>query len=147
MPAMTEPPTLIVTPAQIAALQAAARAAYPEECCGLIVGDRDSGAVTVVDLVPAANVAERPREGFAVDPQVQFDVLRRSRAAARHVIGHYHSHPNGSAILSDRDLAMAFDPGAVWIVIPVTAAGPGAPAAYRSPAPQLVEPVPIRVAT
>lgn len=93
----------------------AARAAAPEECCGLLVGRGDH----VTRLVPAANVHETPRRFFTIDPAAQFTVLRELRAAntGEEVIGHYHSHPDGPAEPSPRDLVEANDADAIWIVI------------------------------
>jgi proteasome lid subunit RPN8/RPN11 len=107
---------LLIAPPLIEAMLQAARDALPEECCGLLVGSSD-GRVT--RLVPAANVHETPRRFFTIDPAVQFATLRELRAAGggEEVIGHYHSHPEGPAEPSLRDLVEAVDPQALWIVI------------------------------
>lgn len=99
----------------IEAMMKAARAALPEECCGLLVGRGDR----VTRLVPAANVHETPRRFFTIDPAVQFATLRELRGLrnGEEVIGHYHSHPDGPAEPSARDLAEAHDAEALWIVV------------------------------
>jgi proteasome lid subunit RPN8/RPN11 len=99
----------------IEAMIQAARAAYPEECCGLLVGQGNR----VTRLVPTHNVHETPRRFFTIDPAVQFATLRdlRDLKNGEEVIGHYHSHPDGPAEPSARDLAEAADPEALWIVI------------------------------
>ncbi len=127
----------------IEALREAAAAAYPDECCGLLVGE-GAAALTVTEVIPVLNVAETPERAFAIDPQKQFDVLRATRGTDRRVIGHYHSHPNGHAIPSARDLAMAHDPAAVWVVVGITAGGVSEMRAFVCPAgaPAFVE-VPI----
>ena len=96
----------------------AARAAAPEECCGLIVGIREP-APRALRLVPARNVHPEPRRFFEIDPQAQFDTLRQSRASGGReiLLGHYHSHPAGPARPSPRDLAAASDPDLAWLVI------------------------------
>ncbi len=106
---------LLIDPDLIAAMLQAARAAAPDECCGLLVGQGDR----VTRLVPAANLHETPRRFFTLDPAVQFATLRELRIAGggEEVIGHYHSHPNGPAEPSPRDLAEAHDAEMVWIVI------------------------------
>jgi proteasome lid subunit RPN8/RPN11 len=121
---------LLLSAAQEAALKRAAETAAPAECCGLLVG-HGRELVTVTEIVAAANLAEDPRSRFMVDPQVQFDVLRRVRGTEDRIIGHYHSHPNGNATLSARDIALADDPDAVWVVIALDIRGKaGTPAAY-----------------
>ena len=126
------PTHVVLSPRHAEALQAAAREAYPNECCGLLLGEGD-GAVVVTEVVPAANVAENPRAAFAIDPQAQFDLLRAMRGRERRVIGHYHSHPDGRANPSPRDLAMAYDPGTVWLVMAASAKDASMPRAFRHP--------------
>jgi proteasome lid subunit RPN8/RPN11 len=109
-------PRLQIPARHAAAIRDAAVAAYPLECCGLLVGEGDD-PVLVTEVVPTANIAEDPRRAFAIDPQAQFDLLRATRGARRRVIGHYHSHPDGGAAPSAHDLAMAHDPEAVWVVV------------------------------
>ena len=110
---MTE--RLLIARPLVEAMLQAARSAAPEECCGLLIGQGNR----VTRLVPAANVHETPSRFFTIDPAVQFSTLRELRAAGGEeaVIGHYHSHPNGPAEPSARDLAEANDPEALWIVI------------------------------
>ena len=106
---------LLIADRLIEAMLQAARAAMPEECCGLLVGRGNH----VTRLVPANNVHEAPRRFFTIDPAAQFATLRDLRPAGggEEVIGHYHSHPDGPAAPSPRDLAEAFDAQAIWIVI------------------------------
>ena len=94
----------------------AARAAAPEECCGLIVGTLDP-APCVLRLVPAQNTHPEPRRFFEIDPKAQFDTLRGVRQSGETILGHYHSHPAGPARPSARDLAEANDPELAWLVI------------------------------
>ena len=110
------PVHLLMSAAQVETIRRAAAAAYPEECCGLLVG-RGADELTVTRVVTTLNVAADPRRRFAIDPQAQFDLLRATRGTSERVIGHYHSHPDGSTALSAHDLAVAFDPEAVWVLV------------------------------
>jgi len=94
----------------------AARAAAPEECCGLLVGTLDP-APRVLRLVPAANVHPEPRLFFEIDPKTHVDTLRALRQSGEVLIGHYHSHPAGPARPSPRDLAAVTDADLAWLVI------------------------------
>ena len=73
-------------------MRSAAAAAYPNECCGLLAG---SGleVVTVTLVRQSANLAVNRKTEFAVDPQMQFDLMRELRGTPYHIVGHYHSHP------------------------------------------------------
>jgi len=93
-------------------LLAAAEAAPHREICGLLFGSSDR----IVRAEPADNVAAHPEDTFEIDPRALFAALRAERAGRERVIGHYHSHPNGSAEPSPRDLAAA-EPGKLWLII------------------------------
>jgi len=117
-----------LSPNHVAALRQAATQAYPRECCGLLVGEGDT-LITVTEVVPTANIAVNPGQAFEIDPQVQFDVHRRVRGSGQRVVGHYHSHPEGPAQPSPRDLVMAHDPEAVWVLLTPD----DSPRAFRHP--------------
>jgi proteasome lid subunit RPN8/RPN11 len=119
--------------AHLAAIGAAAEAAWPEECCGLLIGRETAAGWEVEETIAAANVAPDPVRRFEVEPGTLLEVHRRAREAGRALIGHYHSHPGGPARPSDHDRARAREAGAegeVWVIVPVTAKGAGAPAAF-----------------
>ncbi len=105
----------------------AAEAAYPKECCGLLVGrDDGAGALVVTRVVESRNLAEDGRhDRFEVDPQVRFDVMRElddyaKQGHAHHrIIGHYHSHPGHPAQPSETDLSKAYEPDLVWLIVSV----------------------------
>ena len=90
-----------------------AAAAHPRECCGLMTGK--PGLIEAV--LPAKNVSPHPETAFEIDPGTLMRIHREVRDIQRHVIGHYHSHPNGSAEPSARDAARATHDGQVWIII------------------------------
>lgn len=94
-------------------LLAAAAAAAPEECCGLLLGRENR----IETAVPAANVAADRTRSFEIDPAVLLRTHREARGLGQQVIGHYHSHPNGSAEPSKRDAARATENGQLWVII------------------------------
>ena len=59
-----------------------------------------------------------PAKSFEVDPKLRFDVMReaQSRNDGVDIIGHYHSHPDGPAAPSAKDLSMAYEPNMVWLI-------------------------------
>jgi proteasome lid subunit RPN8/RPN11 len=122
------PKRLTLFAGDIAFIRNAAATAFPDECCGLLVGTGDE-LVIVSEVVAAPNSAGDKRKHFAIDPQLQFDTLRASRDRGLRVVGHYHSHPNGRATPSAEDLAMAYD-DSVWVIVPVTLSQAGMPRAF-----------------
>lgn len=110
----------------------AAEAAYPRECCGLFAGTRDDiGDIAVTRIRASANMAtndpaDRP-DRFEIDPEIRFELMRDigefdrlDDTTGEHIVGHYHSHPDGPARPSAFDLEMAFEPDLFWLIIVVT---------------------------
>ena len=97
-------------------LIAEARAAYPNECCGLIEGTATPDGWRATALHGSKNLAADPAQNFLIDPQVHFDLLRRLRGTDCVIIGCYHSHPGSRAEPSDRDREEAIDDGFVWLI-------------------------------
>lgn len=126
---------LIAEPALHTA-QAAAAASPEREVCGLLLGRPG----LIERALPTANVAPDPTCWFEVDPQALFAALRAERAGGPRLLGHYHSHPSGSADPSPRDRAAA-EPGRLWLIL-----GGGLARLWRARAndfqPLLMEPVP-----
>jgi proteasome lid subunit RPN8/RPN11 len=110
-----------------------AQEAYPEECCGLLIGFRDAdGGVRVTEIAEAANVTPPPRrDSFEVDPAVRFAMMRRLRGTTQDIVGHYHSHPDGPARPSAHDAASAYEPELFWLIVAVAAGRAGEAAAFR----------------
>jgi len=112
----------------------AAESAYPLECCGLLVGTIDrfqqtvthvvpAGNITAADrrvvtrVVPAANVApDDHRRRYQMDPAAVFEAFRRARHAGQHVLGFYHSHPDGPPAPSSHDRQTAWPEKSYLIV-------------------------------
>lgn len=104
---------------------------FPEECCGLLIGERGpDDRVEVRDLVPAPNVAPDRRRHFEVDPAVHLQCQRRLRGSGQAVIGHYHSHPGGAAEPSRTDAESISDPAMVWVIVAIE--GPDRAGAMRA---------------
>jgi proteasome lid subunit RPN8/RPN11 len=123
-------------------IAALAEAAYPGECCGLLVGFVEGdGAVYVHRMEPSPNVAEGDkRDRFEVDPKLRFELMRELGDGFDQIVGHYHSHPDHPPEPSAHDLAMAFEPDLVWVIQEVRGGRAGRLAAHRLERPQTAEP-------
>ena len=127
------PLILSLTQAHLDRMRTAAVAAYPAECCGLLVGLETTAQWQVTQVVPTHNLwATERNDRFAIDPVIHLTWKRRLRGRQEHLIGHYHSHPNGEAYPSGTDLAMGFEPELVWVIVAVNSNRRiGATKAYR----------------
>lgn len=107
---------LHLAPEYAAQVLDAARARFPEECCGLIEGMRGQEGWTVTAVHETANIAPDRKRHFLIDPQAQIRVLRRLRGTGFDVIGCFHSHPNGHPEPSPTDHEMAVDEDFIWLL-------------------------------
>ena len=94
-------------------LLAEAATAGASECCGLLLGQ--PGRIDAA--VPARNVAADPARSFEIDPAMLLRLHREARGLGQQIVGHYHSHPNGSVEPSLRDAARAETNGQIWVII------------------------------
>lgn len=101
-----------------------AEAAYPHECCGLLIGRIEAGgrAREVEETYPVENTFEEGERHhrMRIEP---LDYARAERAFAGRglgVVGNYHSHPEGRPVPSQFDLEhLAPWPTMSYIVISV----------------------------
>jgi proteasome lid subunit RPN8/RPN11 len=115
----------------LAQIRTAAERAYPEECCGLLVG-QGSDVIDVTRIVESPNIRkDRARDRFEVDPKIRLEVERAVRGTPERVVGHYHSHPDHPARPSETDRALAFEPELVWVIVAVSADGVQEVRAYK----------------
>ncbi len=87
-----------------------------------MIGER-AEPVVVRRVLATPNIAVDPTGHFEIDPQTLFDHMRSVRETNMHILGHYHSHPNGRGAPSAEDLRMAHDPEAIWVIAAVTGEG------------------------
>jgi proteasome lid subunit RPN8/RPN11 len=82
-----------------------ARATYPNECCGAMIGSVDGGAKRVTIAIPLDNVSQGPqRARYELRPEDLLYADREARSQNLDLIGIYHSHPDCGAYFSETDL-------------------------------------------
>lgn len=85
------------------------KAAYPHECCGLVVGKWAEGRKSVADLIPVQNSREDAKHNrYLISPQDLMEADRDARQRGMDIIGIYHSHPDHPARPSEFDRDHAF---------------------------------------
>jgi proteasome lid subunit RPN8/RPN11 len=126
-------PRLAITRRHLEAVARHAAAAYPEECCGFLLGRFGAGedGVLVERVLPARNEhAESPRSRFLIAPETVLAARREARGLGLDVVGYYHSHPDHAAEPSAHDLEDAW-PNVSYLIVPVAEGLPGAPRSWR----------------
>jgi proteasome lid subunit RPN8/RPN11 len=106
-----------------------ARAALPNEVCGLLIGpaaiDWNSGQPIVVSGIERVRNAAESATSFVLDPESMLAVERTVDEAGLVVMGVVHSHPTSEARPSASDLADAtiYDPQAVYVQVIISMQG------------------------
>ncbi len=107
-------------------MQIQAERAYPEECCGLLLGFYAASLMRaqVQEVRPVANTWTQAVNPFAdgdqtanavskhnrfwIDPQILLTAQRECRDRGWNLLGVYHSHPDHPARPSERDRQLAW---------------------------------------
>jgi proteasome lid subunit RPN8/RPN11 len=100
---------LVLTSDQVRQIEEEGSQAYPNECCGIMIGqDVSDGACTrriVSRLVAMPNAwdAAEQRRRFAIDPSALMKAEKSAAEEGQVVLGFYHSHPDHPARPSETD--------------------------------------------
>jgi proteasome lid subunit RPN8/RPN11 len=87
------------------AMRAHAEQAYPNECCGAMLGRQGPEATAVLRSVALENSHDGPHgRRYAIRPADLLEADRLARREGLDLIGIYHSHPDCDAYFSETDL-------------------------------------------
>lgn len=80
---------------------------YPLECCGVLLGARETERRTVYQTVPTQNRAEagQKKTHFRIDPLELVRIENLALEKGWEIVGFYHSHPDYAALASGEDIA------------------------------------------
>ncbi|MDQ7849354.1 MAG: M67 family metallopeptidase [Armatimonadota bacterium] len=104
--------TLRLTREHLEEMIAHARETFPLECCGLLAG-RDG---QVLRVYRGHNVDQSPYT-YRLDDRQLLQFLREMDREGLEIVGIYHSHTASQAAPSRTDVARAFYPEAVYVII------------------------------
>ncbi|MGH9367635.1 MAG: Mov34/MPN/PAD-1 family protein [Thermoanaerobaculia bacterium] len=106
------------------------RSAYPEECCGALLGEKRGGEDRVLRAEPAENVRkDRRQRRFRIAPEEYLRLERLAGAEGCALLGFYHSHPDHPAVPSEYDREHAL-PFFHYVVLGVASGEPGQMASW-----------------
>jgi proteasome lid subunit RPN8/RPN11 len=99
------------------AIVAQARAEYPNEACGLIVGDAPAASGgRAIQYVPTRNKAASPYR-YEIDPADLYRLTIETDDADQVFWGIVHSHTHSPAVPSPTDVGLAFYPDALFLLV------------------------------
>ena len=98
--------------------------AYPNECCGVLLGKEQDGRKVITDILPLKNARDdSPRNRFLILPEDFVHSDREARRRGVEILGFYHSHPDHPARPSEYDREHAWP----WYTYLILAVEKGAP--------------------
>jgi proteasome lid subunit RPN8/RPN11 len=120
----------LATPAE-EAIREHGRSAYPEECCGALLGVADGTEARVLDVEPVENSRGDERERrFRIEPGEYRRLEALAARRGRVLLGFYHSHPDHPAVPSEYDREHAL-PFFHYVVLAVAAGEPADMGSFR----------------
>lgn len=117
---------LELTQEQAAALVAHAQEVFPLECCGLLAGRQGR----VKRVFRGTNVDKSPYT-YLMDPKEQLAAFKEMEAAGLDLLAIYHSHTHTAAYPSKTDVAKAYYPDAIYVIVSLKDQGQPAIKGYR----------------
>jgi proteasome lid subunit RPN8/RPN11 len=109
---------IVISPEQLKVIYTHAESVYPEECCGILLGEMTGLSKTVVEVVQTINTWEKAESDevdrnknsrYSIDPHDIFTAQKRARELHLDIIGFFHSHPDYPAIPSICDRTQAWE--------------------------------------
>ena len=115
-----------------AAIQKAGADAYPNECCGILLGGEEGGDHVVKSLRPIENARESDEQyhRFLITAEEMMQAELEARKLGLEIVGFYHSHPDHPARPSDYDRAHAL-PFYSYIILRVAEGKPEQMTSWR----------------
>jgi proteasome lid subunit RPN8/RPN11 len=118
---------LALQPDVTAAIRRHAAEAYPNECCGALIGSNEI-ASEILEL--PNTTSEGPRRRFLVRPEDYRAAEARATSRQRELLGFYHSHPDVAARPSQYDLDHAW-PFFSYVIVSVLQGEPADMTCWR----------------
>lgn len=116
--------TLLVLRSEVEKILTQAKAAYPEECCGVLLG-RSRGEKIVTEIRSLTNSTSEVRNRrYAIDPKELLALEKETAHKGLEVLGFYHSHPDAPADPSPHDLESAW-PWYSYLILSLRGGQPG----------------------
>lgn len=101
------------------ALSAHAVKAYPNECCGALLGRLHELDWQIEESIEACNISTLPQTRYGIASSEVVKIEREARQRALSIAGFYHSHPDSPATWSQTDLREAHWHGCIYLITSV----------------------------
>ena len=102
---------LVLAPGLLDLMIKHAKEKYPEEACGLLVGQDSAARFIPMENTLASSTA------FEMDPAQLISTFKDLRSSGENLVAIFHSHPRGPARPSESDIQRAYYPQAAQLII------------------------------
>lgn len=109
---------LLVSPSVTHRIAQDSLRAYPQECCGLLLGQETSAERIIFTAVTCQNTAAAKRVAFRISSKEYIRVESYASENKLQVLGVFHSHPDSAAVPSFTDTAGAL-PNFSYLIVSV----------------------------
>lgn len=102
------------------AIRAHGEQTYPNECCGVLLGEYASEGRLIRAAIPATNArTDSAHNRYSIAPAELVKIEHEARLQGLGIGGFYHSHPDHPALWSATDLAEAHWFGCSYVITEV----------------------------
>jgi proteasome lid subunit RPN8/RPN11 len=116
--------SLMISDELLESIREHGKRAYPNECCGVLLGRIENSRKSVVKLKPMENAREdSPQNRYLISSRDLLEAEKAARALGLDIVGVYHSHPDHPARPSEFDREHAF-PWYSYIIVSVRGGEP-----------------------
>lgn len=114
-------PSVAIPSGALRAIAAHAYQCFPEECCGLLIGDAAAGRVA--RFVATTNTAHSAKV-YTIDAKEHLRAELAAEAEGFEVLGVVHSHTHTEPYPSPTDVAQAVDPSWHYVIVSLKRGAP-----------------------
>ena len=108
---------LLLSKATFEAVRTHGERTYPDECCGVLLGQKREYGWQVESAVEAVNTRDdAARNRYEIAPREVVEIQMAARQRGLEIAGFYHSHPDHKALWSATDLADAHWIGCSYVI-------------------------------
>ncbi len=95
---------------------------YPDEACGILLGQTQGEIITKVKCIKNSAGSERAGKYFIMDPLTVYEAEQDAGKRDLVVLGFFHTHPDHEAVLSKADTEHMI-PGMLYLIVSVARGG------------------------
>lgn len=110
--------TLLLRGDLAARIERILESAYPNEGCGVLLGNVEDTGREVIRAVSSKNTWDERSDRYRVDPELVHRLMRAEENGGPGIVGFFHSHPDADPLPSatDRELAWPWYHYVIWPV-------------------------------